>query len=243
MLGRLFGYGKKKKEKEGDKNYDPKSKYRQGLLESPVTTYSEGEMKIAKEKIVERLPTQPKFDEKKMRDAGPHMKIVGSYNKKLGEVPFHRKRSRNLKNPIRRRIIKTPTNFKNLKKRHTRQDSDRSKLSRISSPPDTDLNTVIAPLNNKHKSLIEEMQNTIYQFEIEPYNGEDDDYDGRPLTPPPPPSSSPPDDALRRKIKNNQGGKRTRKRRRKRRRKTKRKGRRKTKKRRKRRKRKTRRKR
>ena len=26
MLGRLFGYGKKKKEKEGDKNYDPKSR-------------------------------------------------------------------------------------------------------------------------------------------------------------------------------------------------------------------------
>ena len=110
MLGRLFGYGKKKKEKEGDKNYDPKSKYRQGLLESPVTTYSEGEMKTAK-RIVARKPTQPEYSSEKMRSAGPHMEIIGSYDPKLGKPP----RQRSKKNRSRRN--KTPTNRKYLDKR------------------------------------------------------------------------------------------------------------------------------
>lgn len=110
MFGRLFGK-KKRKDKGEDKNYDPKSTYREGLFKSPVTTYSEPEMKIAQEKIVERLPTQPKFDKEKMRDAGPHMEIVGSFDPELGKPP----RARQKKNRSRRN--KTPTNRRYLDKR------------------------------------------------------------------------------------------------------------------------------
>ena len=104
MFGRLFG----KKKKKDDKNYDPKSKYREGLFKSPVTTYSDPEMKNAQDKIVKRLPTQPEFDEGKMRDAGPHMEIVGSYDPELGKPP----RARRKKNRSRRK--KTPTNRRYL---------------------------------------------------------------------------------------------------------------------------------
>ena len=110
MLGRLFGYGKKKKEKEGDKNYDPKSKYRQGLLESPVTTFSDEEMKTAK-LIIDRKPTQPEYSSENMRDAGPHVGIIGSYNPKLGKSPWQRSKKN------RSRIKKIRTSRKYLDKR------------------------------------------------------------------------------------------------------------------------------
>ena len=108
MLGRFFD--RKKKKKKEDKNYDPKSKYRQGLLESPVTTYSQGEMKTA-ERIVARKPTQPEYSSEKMRSAGPHMEIVGSYDPELGKPP----RARRKKNRSRRK--KTRTNREYLDKR------------------------------------------------------------------------------------------------------------------------------
>ena len=138
LFKELFGKPKKK----DDKNYDPKSTYREGLFKSPVTTYSDSEMKIAKEKIVKRLPTQPKFDEEKMRDAGPHMEIVGSFKEELGKPP----RPRRKKN--RSRINKTPTNREYLDKR----------------PKDIDYRYHTP--KGKRKSLTEDMREDLDPFEF-----------------------------------------------------------------------------
>ena len=139
FLKRLFGSATE----EENKNKGVREQRRRYLLSSKSRNYTPKEMKAARN-ILDMKKTQSEYSQEKMRDAGEHMAVKG-FDYELGQGPSRRKR----KNRSRRKKIST--SYPHLKNRTKRQDTDIATFSKISSPQNTGLNTILAPFSVKKR--------------------------------------------------------------------------------------------